>query len=160
VHKVSLNQLLVVLLACLACSEVRAAAAPGSVQIDVRVIAASHGNTGVDPRVETLRRRMSRENAALLAKYPSSQLLSEQTISLSLNQHQTVQLPENYTLEITPLQIEPTGLIQMHLHVHRPDQDRILDTVYAIEPGKDLVVGGMKHHGGVLLVALHHGGSK
>ena len=54
--------------------------------------------------------------------------------------------------------IEPSGLIRMHLHVHRPDQNRIVDAVYAIGPGKDLIVGGMRHEGGALIVAIHHRG--
>jgi hypothetical protein len=146
--------LLIVGTLLLGLGEARAESSPPSVKIDLLVIAGTMGTGGVDPKLEKIRKRLSD------FKYSTYQLLSEQTLALSVNAPQTVPLPDKYTLEVTTLKIEPSGMIRIHLHVHGENQRKLVDTEYAIAPGGDLLVGGMKHEGGALMVALHHHGEK
>jgi hypothetical protein len=150
----AVTRFFVALLALATIREARAADAPKSVKIDVQVISATTGNAGVDPRLEKIRKNLSE------FKYSSYQVISEKTVGLSMNSKETVQLPEKYVLELTPKSIEPNGMIRVHLNVRSEKQAKLVDTEYAIAPGKDLVVGGMKQKDGALLVALHHRAEK
>ena len=128
---------------------------PQTVTIDVQVIGASAGPGGLDPRLESLQKRLK------AFSFSSYKLISEQTLALTLNGKQTVTLPDNHSLEVTAREVEKSGKIRVHLHVIGGDkQSKLVDTEYAIEPGGDLVVGGMKHEDGALLVALHHHAGK
>ena len=125
--------------------------APSSVTIQVLVIAASNTGEGVDPRLEKLQKRLKDFS------FSSYQVLTEQTLTLDLNSEEKIALPGGRSLEITPRKFEKSGKIRIHLHVLSESQAKLVDAEYAIEPGGDLLVGGMKHGDGSLLIALHHG---
>jgi hypothetical protein len=120
------------------------------VEVRVQIIAASRGPGGVDPKLGPLERRL-RDFA-----FTSYRVLSDQTLILGLNSEDTLALPDNRSLEITPRKFERSGKIRVHLHLRNAKQVKLVDAEYAIEPGGDLLVGGMKHADGSLLIALHH----
>lgn len=124
--------------------------APTAVEITVQVIAASNGPRGIDKRLLQLQKRLKDFS------FSSYELLSEHSFRLDLNSEETLPLPDGRTLEITPRKFERSGMIRVHLHVRAGNQTKLVDTEYAIERGGDLVVGGMKHGDGALLLALHH----
>ena len=128
--------------------------APTTVEITVQVIAASNGSRGVDKRLAQLQKRLKDFN------FSSYELLSEHTFKLGLNSEETLPLPDGRSLEVTPRKFERSGMIRVHLHVRAENQTKLVDTEYAIERGGDLVVGGMKHGDGALLLALHHQAAK
>lgn len=125
--------------------------APTTVTIQVLVIAASNGPERVDAKLEKLQKRLKDFS------FSSYQVLSEHTLTLGLNSEEKVALPGNRSMEITPRKFEKSGKIRVHLHVRSETQAKLVDAEYAIEPGGDLLVGGMKHGEGSLLIALHHG---
>lgn len=124
--------------------------APTAVAIQIQIIEASRGPGGIDPKLTGLQKRLRDFS------FTSYHLLSEQTLTLSLNTQQTLALPDKRSLEITPRKFERSGMIRIHLHVRSARQVKLVDAEYAIEPGGELLVGGMKHGDGSLIVALRH----
>jgi hypothetical protein len=104
----------------------------------------------MDPRLGTLEKRLHD------FAFTSYQLLTENTLTLNLNTEYRLGLPDKRSLVIAPRKFERSGKIRVHLHLLNPKQVKLIDAEYAIEPGGELLLGGMKHADGSLLIALHH----
>jgi len=127
------------------------AGAPTSVRIDVQVISASSAPGEADPRLAKVSKRLGD------FKFASYRLVSEKTVTLGLKSQETLALPGQRALEITPRKFEKSGRLRVHLHLRSEKNAKLIDTDYAIEKGGDLLVGGPKTDDGTLLVFLHHG---
>lgn len=127
------------------------AGAPTSVRIVVQIINASAAPGEVDARLLRVQKRLSD------FKFASFRLLSEKSLTLGLKSQETMALPGNRSLEITPRRFEKGGKLRVHLHLKSDKNLKLIDTDYAIEPGGDLLVGGPKMDDGTLVVFIHHG---
>ena len=125
-----------------------------TVKLDVQVISATEGDAGVDKRLEKLRSQLSDY------KYSSFQLVSEKSVALAVDKNATIDLPENYVLQVTPRSVEANGPAKVHLNVRSAKQPNLVDTTVTIPPGKTVLVGGMKQKEGKLVLAVTHQASK
>lgn len=126
-----------------------------AVPIQVQVIAASVKETGKEPEID---KRLSRLRKRLSDfAFSSYRLVEEKSLLLALNREESLALPGERTLVITPRAFEKNGKIRVHLLIRSSRATNLVDTDYSIEPGGDILVGGMKLEDGALLVAIRHG---
>lgn len=121
------------------------------IPIRVQVIAASRSPGGVDPKLEALRTRL--EDFA----FASYRMVEETSVESAMKSSTSLPLPGGRTMAIVPLRFASSGKLRVHVTVKSPKQRVLVDAEYDIEPGGDLLVGGMKYKDGALLVAIHHG---
>jgi hypothetical protein len=125
--------------------------APTSVNIRLQVIEGSSSPGEVDPRLEKVRKRLTD------FRFASLRLASEKQLKLGLRTREVVALPGDRALEVTPRKFERGGKLRVHLHLKSPANAKLIDADYAIEPGGDLLVGGLASGQEKLLLLLHHG---
>jgi hypothetical protein len=135
--------ILLAALACIAAMPLGAHADEGRVQVRITVIHASNDGEEVDPRLEELRRQLSAFN------FTAYRVLDVHRRRLDFEEEATFSLPGDRTLTITPLQRDREG----HLRVRLKLGD-LVDTTYSIAEGATLIVGGPRHAGGHLVLAV------
>lgn len=125
--------------------------APTQVVIGIQVIAASHEPGGIDPKLRKLSRRL--QDFA----FTSYRVLDEQRVTLGPRGEKSVPLPGGRQLVVAPRRYEASGKVRLRLTILSPKRSKLVDADYSIEPGGDLIIGGMRLDDDALLVALHHG---
>lgn len=130
-------------LACIAAAPAVASADEGRVHMRVTVIHASNDGDEVDPRLEELRRQLSAFN------FTAYRILDIHRRRLEFQQQASIALPGDRTLTVTPLTRDREG----HLRVRLAIGD-LIDTTYTIAEGASLIVGGPRHDGGHLILAV------
>ncbi len=126
--------------------------APTSVAIELQVVEGSMTpDPHPDPALAKLRKRLAD------FRFASFRLIHERSLKLGLKSREVVSLPGDRSLEVTARKFERSGKMRVHLHLKSPSNRKIVDTEYAIEPGGDLVVGGVNTNSDKLILLLHHG---
>lgn len=115
------------------------------VAITVQVVHASKNGTTVDPALEKLKKRMADFG------FTSYKLLDTKVLDLAVGEEGSVPLPGERRFIVKPEAFEAAGKLRVHAHV--AGEARV---TYTIEPGKDLVVGGVPHQDGKLVLVVSH----
>lgn len=128
---------------------------PAPVRVQVIAATAQEGKapgSEVDERLAPLRSRLGD------FAFSTYKLVEEKRLELVLEKQQSLSLPGGRTLHITPKHVEASGKLRVHLLVKSRRARHLVDADYSIEPGGDILVGGMRlKKGGALMVAIHHG---
>lgn len=130
-------------------------AVPAPVRVQVIAATTQEGKapgSEVDERLAPLRSRLGD------FAFSTYELVEEKRLQLVLQKQQSLSLPGGRTLQITPKLVEASGKLRVHLLVKSRRARHLVDADYSIEPGGDILVGGMRlKKGGALMVAIHHG---
>jgi hypothetical protein len=119
-------------------------AAARQVSITAKTILASNEGAYLDPGLGPLMGELQS-----VFRYSSYRLLSQDRLSLGINQTGSVSLPGGRTLQITPSGI--TGnRAEMRLSILKKGR-QVFNTVVQLRNGASVTVGGPKHKGGFLL---------
>lgn len=124
---------------------VPALAADPQVSITVQVVHATKTGNQVDPALEKLKKRMADFG------FTSYKLLETRVLVLAFGSEGTVDLPGGKKFVVKPEQLEPDGKLRIHAHVAGEAK-----VTYSIEPGKDLLVGGVPYEDGKLVLVITH----
>ncbi len=119
-------------------------------EIRVEVIHASNTDQGFDTSLARIHRQLSD-----LFNYSTYNLLEEKTLTGAIGTRQQMALPAGRSLEITPVRSDGKFL---DLHVVIRDGPRnFLDTDFRLAHQGTILVGGPRHDGGVLIIAITAG---
>ena len=121
------------------------AASAQQVSITVKVAHATKKGDQVDPGLEKLKKRMADFG------FTSYKLLDTRVLQLAMGAEGTVPLPGGKTFVVRAQQIDQDGKLRVHAHVKGETE-----VTYSIEPGGDLVVGGVPYEDGKLVLLLTH----
>ncbi len=124
--------------------EKRAQARAERLEVRVHVICASNDGDFVDPRLEDLKRQLE------AFAFSSFKLLDVQSRTLAIGKTGTIDLPGDRVLTIVPQQRDDEGRLRLRLTI-----GEIIDTTYTIAEGATLIVGGPRHAGGHLVLAVN-----
>ncbi len=115
-----------------------------AVRVEVTVIHASNDGDEVDPRLEDLKRQLSSFD------FSAFRLLDTHVRTLALAETGEFSLPGDRLLTITPRSRDQEGRLRVHLSI-----GGVIDTTYTIAEGASLIVGGPRHDGGHLILAVN-----
>lgn len=126
--------------------------AQGTVAFQVQVIYAANQPGGVDSRLGALAGDLQRT-----FRYSMYQLLDAPGGSAALNQPWRTRLPGDRGLEIVPTAIRD-GQYHLAVRVLGPDGQALVNTTVRLRRGaRPVLVGGLSHEQGVLIVAISAG---
>ena len=114
------------------------------VEVQVYVIHASNEGSEVDPRLEDLRRQLS------AFSFTSFRLLDVHERKLSLGESAKISLPGERVLTVSPRRLDQKGQLRLRLSI-----GDLVDTTYSIAEGATIIVGGPRHEGGHLILAVN-----
>ncbi len=114
------------------------------ISVDVKTVLASKGKKYIDPKLKGLIRELES-----VLNYSSYKLISQDTISTSMNKRGTAVLPGQHVLQITPGSIKGKR-VELKLAILKNNR---LDfqTVIQLRNRSSVTVGGPVHKGGKLL---------
>lgn len=113
------------------------------VKVEVSVIHASNRDNFVDPRLEDLKRQLSAFN------FTSYRLLDTHSLNLRFNTTGSITLPGDRVVTVTPKSRDEDGRLRLRLTL-----GDAIDTTYSISEGASLIIGGPRHDGGHLILAV------
>lgn len=138
-------RVLLIVLVALAMPSVGQAQKEKRLTITVHVIHASkHGNQ-VDARLESLKKDLS------VFGFTTYELITVASHQVGVGEKFEVALPGGRKLEITP-KTRTREKVRFQAKI-----DGLLNTIYGIDSGGTLIIGGPKHEDGVLVIAITHG---
>lgn len=111
---------------------------------DVQVIHASTSSLHVDPSLNKIIPELKS-----VFKYTSYRLVQRQQLNLDFNQQGRVDLPENRTLIVTPINMDAKR-IQYQINIQKNGQS-IFQTRVLLKNNKSITIGGPQFNNGVLL---------
>lgn len=117
------------------------------VQTRLRIIQALNVGSGIDPSLRDLH-----DQLGTLSGFTSYRLLRDETLSLSSNRPVSIPLHEGRSIEIT-LTGQQRETAELRVKMRREKTD-ILNTQVRLSRGRTVLIGGLKHGEGVLLLAL------
>ncbi len=120
------------------------AAARKAVVADVRVIHATTGKNHMDPGLRNLGAELKS-----VFRYTSYGLLQNRRLHLSHNRTGTVALPDQRTLEITPVSFSGDR-IKFRFRIVKSGR-QMFRTEVLLKNGRSITIGGPAYRGGVLL---------
>ena len=119
------------------------------VEVEVHVIHASNDGAEVDPRLEELKRQLE------AFSFSSFRLLDVQSRTLPFGASATIALPGERVLTIVPQSHDEEGRLRLRLTI-----GDIIDTTYTIAEGATLIIGGPRHAGGHLILAVNQNAAR
>lgn len=122
-----------------------------SPRVDVRVYVIHASNEGdeIDPRLEDLRRQLE------VFQFSFFRLLDVHARTLPFGSAAAIALPGERTLSIVPQRHDSEGRLRLRLKI-----GDIIDTTYTIAEGGTLIVGGPRHDGGHLILAVNQNAAR
>ncbi len=118
--------------------------ADGAVLSNVRVIHASSGPPGIDPRLRDLAPELKS-----VFRYTTYRLINEQTMNLRHQETGRVLLPGERILELTPAGVVD-GRIRFRISILK-NRNRVFGTEILLKNGSSLTIGGPAFENGFLL---------
>ncbi|MCP4664757.1 MAG: hypothetical protein GY849_00185 [Deltaproteobacteria bacterium] len=139
------NKFIAILLFVFLLEALAGAAWAGSrINIIVKTVLASQGASFIDPGLSSLT-----QDLQSVFRYSSYRLLSQDRMSLKLNQTGTTTLPGKRMLKITPLRISGNR-VALRLAIHKKGRQIFETAIQLLNRGR-ITVGGPKYKGGYLL---------
>jgi hypothetical protein len=123
------------------------AAAPGKVNVQMLVVAASDSNTGVDPKLAHLQRHLS------FLRYSGYSLLDTYQADLAPGGSSTFQLVGNRRVTVT-LNARDAERAQFRIQFYGRQDNKLLDTTLSVNRNGTVIVAGPKHGDGILILPL------
>ncbi len=114
------------------------------INIDVNTILASQDSKFIDPSLSPSIRELQS-----VFRYSSYRLLAQNRMNLGMGKTGKAVLPGNRILKVTPMRINK-GRVVLRLEIFKKRQ-QIFQTVVQLRNRSNIIVGGPKHKGGVLL---------
>ena len=119
------------------------------VTINIKTILASQGERFVDPK---LSRPLMGELRSVF-KYSSYRFISGNRMRLGLGETGIARLPGGRTLKVTPKKIR-NQRVEFNLEIFKGNR-RIFQTTVHLLNQSNIIVGGPRHKGGVLLFSMN-----
>ena len=119
----------------------------GQVQTRLRIIEASNVGTSIDPALRDIRDQLGSP-----LNFTSYKLLRDESLSLTPNRPQKIQVHETVSLEITLTKQQKKKAVYQ-IRIFRKGSE-ILDTKARLSPGRTLIVGGPEHGRGNIIFAI------
>jgi hypothetical protein len=124
-----------------------AAAAPGSVAVDIGVVAASNEGTSIDPALSALRTKLQS-----MFTYSSYKMLDRMKRTLAVGETGDFALPGGRSMRITPV---PAPDKKVRLAVQITEGGRsLLTTTLGLSRGGMVLVGGLPNPSGVMILMI------
>ncbi len=118
---------------------------PEKVEVRVHIIHASNEGTKVDASLEDLRRQLD------AFSFSSFRLLGMESLTLAFGEQGSISLPGERELTVLPRDRDAKRRLRLRLTI-----GDIIDTSYTIAEGASLIIGGPRHEGGHLILAVTH----
>lgn len=124
-----------------------AAAAPGSVAVDIGVVAASNEGTSIDPALSALRTKLQS-----MFTYSSYKMLDRMKRTLAVGEAGVFALPGGRSMRVTPV---PAPDQKVRLAVQITEGGRsLLTTTVGLSRGGMVLVGGLPNPSGVMILMI------
>jgi hypothetical protein len=124
-----------------------AAAAPGSVAVDIGVVAASNEGTSIDPALSALRTKLQS-----MFTYSSYKMLDRMKRTLAVGEAGDFALPGGRSMRVTPV---PAPDKKVRLAVQITEGGRsLLTTTLGLTRGGMVLVGGLPNPSGVMILMI------
>ncbi len=123
------------------------AAAPGKVNLQMLVVAASDSHSGIDPQLQHLQRHLS------FLRYSGYSLLDTYQAELSPGGTSTFQLVGNRKVTVT-LKSRDAQRAQFRIQFFGRQDNKLLDTTLSVNRNGTVIVAGPKHEDGILILPL------
>ena len=134
-------------IALFACTFNSSAHAARTVQLEWRVISASHKKGNVDPRLKDIY-----QNLGAIFNYNSYRLVNMNRLALSPAQQVSVPLSRNKTFVIKVTRVT-NQWVHVQIQLLKGDQS-IFGTAVRLMNGRTLLIGGPSDHGKILIFSL------
>ncbi len=125
----------------------RAPAAPGKVNLEMLVVAASDSHDGVDPQLQHLQRHLS------FLRYSGYSLLDTHSAQLAPGGSSTFQLVGDRRVTVT-LKARDANRAQFRIQFYGRQDNKLLDTTLSVNRNGTVIVAGPKHQDGILILPL------
>jgi hypothetical protein len=123
------------------------AAAPGSVAVDIGVVAASNEGTSIDPALSALRTKLQS-----MFTYSSYKMLDRMKRTLAVGEAGDFALPGGRSMRVTPV---PAPDKKVRLAVQITEGGRsLLTTTLGLSRGGMVLVGGLPNPSGVMILMI------
>ena len=123
------------------------AAAPGSVTVDIGVVAASNEGTSIDPALSALRTKLQS-----MFTYSSYKMLDRMKRTLAVGEAGDFALPGGRSMRVTPV---PAPDKKVRLAVQITEGGRsLLTTTLGLSRGGMVLVGGLPNPSGVMILII------
>jgi hypothetical protein len=123
------------------------AAAPGSVAVDIGVVAASNEGTSIDPALSALRTKLQS-----MFTYTSYKMLDRMKRTLAVGEAGDFALPGGRSMRVTPV---PAPDKKVRLAVQITEGGRsLLTTTLGLSRGGMVLVGGLPSPSGVMILMI------
>lgn len=137
----------ILFLAVISAAGAAAAAAPGSVAVDIGVVAASNEGTSIDPALSALRTKLQS-----MFNYSSYKMLDRMKRTLAVGEAGDFTLPGGRSMRVTPV---PAPDKKVRLAVQITEGGRsLLTTTLGLSRGGMVLVGGLPNPSGVMILMI------
>jgi hypothetical protein len=134
-------------LALLFATGAAAAAAPGTVTVDIGVVVASNQGNSIDPSLTTLRTKLQS-----MFNYSSYKVLDRKRRTLAVGETGDFDLPGGRSMRVTPV---PASEMKVRLAVQILEGGRnLLTTTLGLSRGGMVLVGGPPYQSGVMILLI------
>ena len=124
-----------------------AAAAPGTVTVDIGVVVASNQGSSIDPSLSTLRKKLQS-----MFNYSSYKVLDRKRRTLAVGETGDFDLPGGRSMRVTPV---PASEMKVRLAVQILEGGRnLLTTTLGLSRGGMVLVGGPPYQSGVMILLI------